>query len=110
MVNSLKEEWRRCMMYRKLAIALFILAVCGTGSQQINAAADESSKRIDGYLAGNKKVKLTLLEKFIVFIPKIFWVVAVLICIILAIIGTFYWVVITLILSIIIGCILSKII
>lgn len=42
--NFLKEEWRRCMMYRKLAIALFILAVCGTGSQQINAAADDYAR------------------------------------------------------------------
>lgn len=31
-------------MYRKLAIALFILAVCGTGSQQINAAADDYTR------------------------------------------------------------------
>lgn len=32
------------MMYRKLAIALFILAVCGPGSQQINAAADDYTR------------------------------------------------------------------
>ena len=42
--NFLKEEWRRCMMSRKLAIVLFILAVCGTGSQQINAAADDYTR------------------------------------------------------------------
>ena len=109
MVNSLKEEWRRVKTDIK-QISLEYKENSAKAKDRIEKETYESSKRIDEYLAWNKKVKLTLLEKFIVFIPKIFWVVAVLICIILAIIGTFYWVVITLILSIIIGCILSKII
>ena len=109
MTNSLKEEWRRVKTDIK-QISLEYKETSAKDKERIEKEAEESSKRSDEYLSGNKKVKLTLFEKFIVTIPKLFWFIAILFCIILATLGAFYWVVITLILSITVGCILSKII
>lgn len=108
-MTNLKMEWLKVKADIK-QISLEYKENSVKDKERIEKETYESSKKIDEYLSGNKKVKLTFLEKFIVFIPKIFWIIAVLICIILAILGAFYWIVITLILSIIIGCILSKII
>lgn len=109
MITSLKEEWRRVRTDMK-KISLEYKEKSIKDRERIEKEAYESSKRVDEYLAGNKDIKLTFLEKFIMIIPKVFLVIAILFCIVLAILGAFYWVGITVALSIIVGCILSKII
>lgn len=71
--------------------------------KEISVESQESEKRINNYLYGDKSAELTTYEKFVtIVLPKIFWVLAVLICIVIGIFGAIYWMILSVIIFIVI--------